>query len=146
MKSAIRASHFADERLARRFGPLLGMLTRRVDDSLPAECEDWANTKGAYRFFSNDRVTEQEILAGYFVSTARRVLSSAEETFLVLHDTGESSYNRGKTSNLGFISKLPNGKLGSHPGAHRRLRGILWHSSFVVTTCGPPLGLAYVKL
>jgi hypothetical protein len=36
--------------------------------------------------FSNDRVTEQEILAGHFVSTARRVLSSAEETFLVLHD------------------------------------------------------------
>ena len=39
--------------------------------------------------FSNDRVTEQEILAGHFVSTARRVLSSAEETFLVLHDTSE---------------------------------------------------------
>jgi hypothetical protein len=89
VESEIGASHFADERLAKRFGTLLGMLTRRVGDSLPAACEDWANTKAAYRFFSNDRVTEQEILAGHFVSTARRVLSSAEETFLVLHDTSE---------------------------------------------------------
>lgn len=86
VESEIGASHFADERLAKRFGTLLGMLTRRAGDSLPAACEDWANTKAAYRFFSNDRVTEQEILAGHFVSTARRVLSSAEETFLVLHD------------------------------------------------------------
>ena len=122
------------------------MLTRRVGDSLPAACEDWANTKAAYRFFSNDRVTEQEILAGHFVSTARRVSSSAEETFLVLHDTSEFSYNRGKTSNLGFISKLPNGKPRSDPDPHRRLRGILLHSSLVITTCGLPLGIAAVKL
>jgi hypothetical protein len=146
VESEIGASHFADERLAKRFGTLLGMLTRRVGDSLPAACEDWANTKAAYRFFSNDRVTEQEILAGHFVSTARRVLSSAEETFLVLHDTSEFSYNRGKTSNLGFISKLPNGKPRSHPDPHRRLRGILLHSSLVITTCGLPLGIAAVKL
>ena len=90
VESEIGASHFADERLAKRFGTLLGMLTRRVGDSLTAACEDWANTKAAYRFFSNDRVTEQEILAGHFVSTARRVLSSAEETFLVLHDIAET--------------------------------------------------------
>ena len=44
------ASHFADERLAKRFGTLLGMLTRRVGDSLPAACEDWANAKSTYRF------------------------------------------------------------------------------------------------
>ena len=30
VESEIGASHFADERLAKRFGTLLGMLTRRV--------------------------------------------------------------------------------------------------------------------
>ena len=35
VESEIGASHFADERLAMRFGTLLGMLTRRVGDSLP---------------------------------------------------------------------------------------------------------------
>ena len=51
VESEIGASHFTDERLAKRFGTLLGMLTRRVGDSHPAECEDWANTKAAYSFF-----------------------------------------------------------------------------------------------
>jgi hypothetical protein len=132
VEAEIRASHCSDARLARGFGTLLGMLTRRVGDSLPAAFEDWANTKAAYRFFSNDRVTEQEILAGHFVSTARRVLASAEETFLVLHDISDFSYNRGKTINLVFISKLPNGRPRSDPDAHRRLRGILLHSSLVL--------------
>ncbi|WP_287301227.1 transposase DNA-binding-containing protein [Mesorhizobium sp.] len=28
-------------------------------------CQDWANTKAAYRFFSSDRVSEGETLAGH---------------------------------------------------------------------------------
>ena len=66
VESEIGAWYFADERLAKRFGTLLEMLTRRVGDSLPAACEDWENTKAAFRFFSNDRVIKQEILAGHF--------------------------------------------------------------------------------
>ena len=38
VESEIGASDFADERLAKRFGTLLGMLTRRVGDSLSAAC------------------------------------------------------------------------------------------------------------
>ncbi len=45
-----------------------------------------------------------------------------------------------------MISKLPNGKPRSHSDPHRRLRGILLHSSLVITTCGLPLGIAAVKL
>ena len=40
----IRDLHFSDVRLAKRFGTLLGMLTRRVGDSLPAACENSTNT------------------------------------------------------------------------------------------------------
>ena len=40
--SEIRALYFADERLAKRFDTLFGMMTRRVGDSLPAACENWA--------------------------------------------------------------------------------------------------------
>ncbi len=40
VKSEIGASHFADERLAKRCGTLLARLARRVGDSLPAACED----------------------------------------------------------------------------------------------------------
>ncbi len=41
VESEIRISLFADERLAKRFGTLLGMLTRRVGDGPPAACEGW---------------------------------------------------------------------------------------------------------
>jgi len=62
----IRASKFLDERLSRPFGVLLNVMARRVGDTIPAACQDWANTKAAYRFLSNERVTEREILAGHF--------------------------------------------------------------------------------
>ena len=32
----------------------------------------WANTKAAYRFFANDRVSEAQILAGHFQATRDR--------------------------------------------------------------------------
>jgi hypothetical protein len=35
-----------------------------MGQSIPLVCQDWANTKAAYRFFSNDRVSEADILAG----------------------------------------------------------------------------------
>ena len=38
IESEVGASHFSDERLAKRF------------NVLPAACEVWANTKAAYRF------------------------------------------------------------------------------------------------
>jgi Transposase DNA-binding len=40
--------------------------------SIPLVCQDWANTKSAYHFFSNDRVSEEEILTGHFQSTKDR--------------------------------------------------------------------------
>jgi hypothetical protein len=54
-------------------------------------CQDWANTKAAYRFFSNDRVSEADILAGHFQSTRERTIAT-DGPVLVLHDTTEFSY------------------------------------------------------
>lgn len=136
---------FPDERLCRRFGILLDMLSNRVGNTIPAACQDWANTKAAYRFLSNDRVTEQEILGGHFLATSDRA-SKSKGPLLVLHDTCEFSYHRGNSSTLGFIGLQPTGKPIEEGAGRRRLRGILLHSSLVVTTTGLPLGLAAVKL
>ena len=58
------------------FGPALAQTHRayggRDRGSLPLACQDWANTKAAYRFFSNDRVSEAQILAGHFQATRDR--------------------------------------------------------------------------
>ncbi|WP_236776375.1 transposase DNA-binding-containing protein [Agrobacterium radiobacter] len=40
--------------------------------SIPFACQDWANTKAAYRFFSNPNVEEGDILHGHFAATAQR--------------------------------------------------------------------------
>jgi hypothetical protein len=85
-------------------------------------------------------------LVGYFVSTARRVSSSVEQTLFVLHDTRKFSYKRGYTSKFRFISKIPNGKPMSHSDHHRRLRGILLNLSLAITTCVLPLGVSAVNL
>ena len=60
---------FADKRLASRFRSVLERLAAKPGGSLPLACQDWANTKGAYRFLDNERVSEAQILAGHFEAT-----------------------------------------------------------------------------
>ena len=55
---------FKDERLGKRFRSLIEQLSSSPGDSIPLVCQDWANTKAAYRFLDNDRVSEVEILGG----------------------------------------------------------------------------------
>src|ERR1039458_7517102 len=63
---------FKDERLGKRFRSLLEQLSSSPGDTIPLVCQDWANTKAAYRFFDNDRVSEAEILGGHFQATRER--------------------------------------------------------------------------
>lgn len=60
---------FADERLGKRFRALLEQLSSSPGDAIPLVCQDWANTKAAYRFLDNERVNEADILAGHFHAT-----------------------------------------------------------------------------
>jgi len=91
---------FKDERLAKRFGKLLGMMSDGVGQSVPQACQDWAHTKAAYRFLSNDGVGEDQILAGHFQATRGR-LAQAGPKILMLHDTGEFSFQRNQDSTAG---------------------------------------------
>jgi hypothetical protein len=55
------ACEIRDVRLGKRFRILLQQFASGVGGSIPWVCQDWANTKAAYRFFSNDRVSEADI-------------------------------------------------------------------------------------
>jgi hypothetical protein len=134
---------FQDVRLAKRFGKLLEMISGGMGESIPAACQDWANTKAAYRFFTNERVSEAEILAGHFQATAGRI-SAAEGSILILHDTTEFTYERASHFKLGLICRPAMGRTKGRL-RHHTVRGILMHSSLAVTTEGLPLGLAAVK-
>jgi Transposase DNA-binding len=52
----IAGCEFSDARLGNRFRKLLAQIGSAMGQSIPLVCQDWANTKAAYRFFSNDRV------------------------------------------------------------------------------------------
>src|SRR5665213_606372 len=135
---------FNDERLGKRFRSLLQQLSSSPGGSIPLVCQDWANTKAAYRFLSNDRVSEADILAGHFQSTRDRTVATGGSV-LVLHDTTEFTYQRENTEAIGITKSINSGwdkagRLRSHT-----VCGILMHSSLAVTTEGLPLGLAAVK-
>src|SRR5271154_4886509 len=135
---------FADERLGKRFRTLLGQLSSSPGDAIPMVCQDWANTKAAYRFFDNDRVSEADILGGHFQATRDRA-SATDGPILVMHDTTEFTYQRedidavGKTR-INIAGGRPDGRPRYYTGC-----GILMHSSLAVTTEGLPLGLTAIK-
>ena len=69
---ALAGCEFPDGLVGKRFGMLMGQLSKGLGQTLPLACGDWANTKAAYRFLDNDRVSEAEVLAGHFQSTQAR--------------------------------------------------------------------------
>jgi hypothetical protein len=141
----ISGCHFADERLKARFCKLLVQMGGAVGQSIPLVCQDWANTKAAYRLFSNDRVSEADILSGHFQSTRERI-AAAGGSVLVLHDTTEFTYQRDRPELIGMTKLITNSRrdLAGNPRSYTAC-GILMHSSLAVTTDGLPLGLGAVK-
>ena len=136
MQQELTGCQFADGRLGKRFSMVLKQLAEGTAESIPLACQDWANTKAAYRFFANERVSEADILAGHFRATRERT-TTVGGTLLVLHDTTEFSYPR---ENIGLLHRSRNPARSPHP-----LCGISMHSSLVVTPAGLPLGLSAVK-
>ena len=135
---------FKDLRLGRRFGQLLRQVGDGMGESIPFACQDWANTKAAYRFFANDRVEECDILSGHFDATRARY-DACEGTILLIQDTTEFSYQRVAPHLVGMTKSVNSGQDKRGRLRHHTVCGILMHSSLAVTTDGLPLGLAAVK-
>ncbi|MFP3614667.1 IS4 family transposase [Paraburkholderia sp. SIMBA_050] len=140
----LEGSEFQDARLHKRFGMLLEQLWKGMGQTIPLACQDWANTKAAYRFMDNDRVSEQDILSGHFQATAQR-FSSTDGPVLVLQDTTTFSYERERPELIGYASNTLTaaGRYGRDKAGSQC--GILMHSSLAVTPQGLPLGLAAIK-
>lgn len=135
---------FCDPRLGRRFDRFVKQLATRLGQTIPLACQDWTNTKAAYRFLSNGRVNDTAILAGHFHSTRDR-FAATDGPILVLHDTTEFSYTRESKRAIGILYKSFAGKgKDGRPRLHT-VCGILMHSSLAVTVEGLPLGLAAIK-
>jgi hypothetical protein len=135
---------FKDERLARRFRTLLEQMGDAPGESIPLACQDWANTKAAYRFLDNDRVDEAQILAGHFQATRER-LAATDGPILVLHDTTEFSFKRDDVEAVGKTRSGITDAGGKIRPQQYTVCGMLMHGSLAVTPEGLPLGLAAIK-
>src|SRR5436305_2354501 len=103
---------------------VLEQLSEGTGESIPLVCQDWANTKAAYRFFSNERVNEEDISAGHFQATRERFAAVTDETVLILHDTTEFSYHREHVQAIGIIHKAAVGRIGDNRPRHYTVCGI----------------------
>ncbi len=99
-----------------------------MGQSIPFACQDWSNAKAAYRFLSNDRVSEADILAGHFESTRGRAGSSKGLIF-VLHDTTEFTYEREAPGAIGITKSVNSGRDKAGRVRSHTVCGILMHSS-----------------
>jgi len=134
----------ADERLTKRLRKLVAQIGSAMGQSIPLVCQDWANAKAAYRFFSNERISEADILAGHLQSTRDRTVAT-DGPVLVLHDTTEFSYQREKPEAIGITKAINSGRDKAGRLRSHAVCGILMHSSLAVTTEGLPLGLSAIK-
>jgi Transposase DNA-binding len=135
---------FADARLGLRLRKLIEKMDGAIGASLPLVCQDWANTKAAYRFFSNDRVSEAQILAGHFQATRDRFATTGG-MILIIQDTTEFTFQRERAEAVGITYRVNSGK--DKDGRYRQhtVCGLLMHASLAVTIEGLPLGLSAVK-
>lgn len=99
----LSAVDLGDERLNRRACVLLGQLAQRPEQSIPEACQGWAETQGAYRFFSNEKVTSEGVLLAHVEAVLER--ARQHRVVLCVQDTTELDFtSRPQTEGLGPLT------------------------------------------
>jgi hypothetical protein len=116
IEAEIDDTGFGDAFLAERLRKLMGQLDGAFGQPIPLACEDWANTKAAYRFLANASVNEGPILAGHFHATARRA-GGTDVLILVLQDTTECCLSTGEPGDHRLYRMSTVGEIKTDAGA-----------------------------
>jgi cytochrome c oxidase subunit IV len=144
-RSGCAAEEFAevnlgDKRLDTRLIKLCDRFSDAPESPINQACVDWAETKAAYRFFQNNKVEVDKMLAAHRCKTAQR--AKEHRTVLAIQDTSYFVYtNHPKTEGLGKMS-LKKGKNVKNIYSN----GLIMHTCLAVTTKGLPIGLFDQKI
>lgn len=118
-----------DARLNRRCQELAVALGQQPSASINQACDDWADTKAAYRFFDNEKGSPAAIGQPHQQRTVERM--SQQERILAVQDTTFFNYtHHPQTEGLGEIGNK-----------QQNQRGFGMHSTLAVTEAGVPLGI-----
>ncbi|EMJ92822.1 hypothetical protein LEP1GSC194_3798 [Leptospira alstonii serovar Sichuan str. 79601] len=93
MEEEYLSLNLGDKRLDKRLKKIVSVMTKRGGTSLPDIFGNWSGTKGAYRFFSNPKVSSEKIIEPHSQATKKRL--HQQETVLVLSDTTKSIIEKG---------------------------------------------------
>src|SRR4051794_39994598 len=103
ISAELSEADLGDERLNRRLGRLADQLAERPGESFPKALDD-SELEAAYRFFGNDQVTPEAILAPHFRQSARR--AAALPRVIIVHDTTAFEFGgQSKRAGLGHLIK-----------------------------------------
>ena len=117
-----------DRRLNKRCQTIARALEQQPTEPINQACEDWADTKAAYRFFDNPKVSPAQILAPHTKRTVKRMKS--QQLVLAVQDTMYLNYtHHPQTADLGEIGTKK-----------YQQRGFGLHSTLAITPQGLPLG------
>ena len=122
---------FGDSRLDDRFAILLSRLGSQPNLSIPAACRGRDEIKAAYRFFDNDKVTFEKVIAPHIVKTKERM--AQQSIVLLTQDTTEIDLTRPEQDVKGA------GELDG------KRQGFLLHEMHAFTPDGVPLGTLWAK-
>jgi hypothetical protein len=118
-----------DKRLDKRLLKMSAQFAVHPQAQINQACEDWASAKGAYRFFENDAVNADQILAPHQQRTIERM--KVHSLVFAVQDTTYLNYSSHQaTKGLGLIGSVEDGDV-----------GLIMHSTLAVTPEGLPLGI-----
>jgi hypothetical protein len=122
-----------DQRLNDRFAEILEAFGDSPNASIPAALGGRAELKAAYRFFDNEKVTPEKLLAPHFHATAKRC--QAQQVVLFPQDTSELEFTRPEQQVIGAGPLTDSSRLGA-----------FLHLDEAFTEDGTPLGAIGAKL
>ena len=129
MWGEVEAAGLPDRRLTKRLGKLVERLSQFPERSLPQVFGGWKETKAAYRFLDNERVSHAALMMGQRDETRQRIIDRGESTVLMVQDTtGFDFKHHPATDEMG-------------PLENEHMNGFLAHSTLAVSADGVPLGL-----
>lgn len=128
VETELASADFGDERLKKRAFKVLSKLSACPLDSIPQAMQTWGDTKGAYRFIDNPKITPEKILTPHCESSHSRI--AQESLVLCVQDTTDLNYTHHPgTEGMGTI------------GSNKSLQGIHVHTTIAFSPEGVPLGV-----
>lgn len=107
MSEELRNVNFGNLHLTKRFGKIVDDLLEHAGESFPDTFSNESDLEGAYRFFRNEKVDKDKVLAPHFASTIIKANQCGK--ILAVHDTTDFIFSgEQRREGLGFINSVKN--------------------------------------